>query len=112
MDFEIHVRRVRNLSFQALSYSPSVDVNALDLRVQCSINNELRSSDSGKRVAGKGKGKFDGTFLWRKDGGLLRWHVTTTEFRTLKSKQPTVKLYLFAIGTQVHSIGWFFMDLR
>ncbi|KDO34756.1 hypothetical protein SPRG_00817 [Saprolegnia parasitica CBS 223.65] len=104
MELEIHVRRARNLTFAASSIDPA----ALELRIQCSINGDLRSSGSGKRSSSKG---FDG-YVWRGDAGVLRWHLSLADFRRLKSMRPTVKIYIFGIGAQVHTLGWFFLDLR
>ncbi|EQC26186.1 hypothetical protein SDRG_15990 [Saprolegnia diclina VS20] len=104
MELEIHVRRARNLTFAASSVDPA----ALELRIQCSVNGDLRSSGSGKRSSSKG---FDG-YVWRGDAGVLRWHLSLTDFRRLKSMRPTLKIYVFGIGAQVHTLGWFFLDLR
>ncbi|KDO18053.1 hypothetical protein SPRG_16577, partial [Saprolegnia parasitica CBS 223.65] len=104
MELEIHVRRARNLTFAASSIDPA----ALELRIQCSVNGDLRSSGSGKRSSSKG---FDG-YVWRGDAGVLRWHLSLADFRRLKSMRPTVKIYVFGIGAQVHTLGWFFLDLR
>ncbi|RHY22537.1 hypothetical protein DYB25_005138, partial [Aphanomyces astaci] len=84
--------------------------NALELRVQCTIKGELRSSGSGKR--GNAKSKNADGYIWRQDSGVIKWYLTTKELKALKSKAPTLKLYVFGIGDEVHSLGWFFMDLR
>ncbi|KAF0698037.1 Aste57867_11318 [Aphanomyces stellatus] len=109
MELQIHVRRARYFLFHSLSLgSASLDGDALELRVQCTINGELRSTGSASRLA---KGKADG-YAWRQESGRISWHLTTKELKLLKSKSPTLKLYVFAIGDEVHSLGWFFMDLR
>ncbi|OQS06907.1 hypothetical protein THRCLA_01064 [Thraustotheca clavata] len=100
MELEIHVRRARNLTFSASSIDPAT----LELRVQCAINGDLRSTGSGKRAR-------DG-FVWRGDSSSMRWYVTKADFHRLKSSRPTIKLYVFGIGSQVYTLGWFFLDLR
>ncbi|OQR98529.1 hypothetical protein ACHHYP_08436 [Achlya hypogyna] len=102
MELEIQVRRAQGLIFGG----SSIDPTTLELRVQCSVNGELCSSGSAKRAA-----KVDG-YVWRGDSGVLRWHVGLADFRRLKSTRPTIKIYVFGIGSQVHTLGWFFLDLR
>ncbi|RHY23112.1 hypothetical protein DYB36_001477 [Aphanomyces astaci] len=111
MELQIHVRRARAFLFHSLSLgSASLDADALELRVQCTINGELRSSGSGKR--GNAKSKNADGYIWRQDSGVIKWYLTAKELKALKSKAPTLKLYVFGIGDEVHSLGWFFMDLR
>ncbi|CAK4417528.1 unnamed protein product, partial [Aphanomyces euteiches] len=109
MELQIQVRRARYFLFNSIALGGTpLDSESLELRVQCTINGELRSSGSGKKMA---KRHGDG-FIWRQDSGRISWYFTTKELRALKSKAPTLKLYVFAIGDEVYSLGWFFMDLR
>ncbi|KAH9158756.1 hypothetical protein LEN26_002741 [Aphanomyces euteiches] len=109
MELQIQVRRARYFLFNSIALGGTpLDSESLELRVQCTINGELRSSGSGKKTA---KRHGDG-FIWRQDSGRISWYFTTKELRALKSKAPTLKLYVFAIGDEVYSLGWFFMDLR